>query len=184
MKGPNPVRVLRWIQKLPFMSEERLLELYPPFFFIGLKVKQVASDFRSMTVVVPFRWYLRNMHNSMFGGILCAASDPLPALLCEKIFKNIEVWSKKQTIEFLKPARSNIRFDVSIPEEAVVEIEKRLREASKAEWEFEFEILDDRDRVVGRVRNTVYMKNKSPALDSHGEPKRDLLNPLDVKDKT
>src|SRR5690242_2465947 len=96
------VKLSRWRR----FSDARLLEWYPPFLFMGVKVTEVARDYRKIRVEKPLRWYGKNMYGSMFGGFLAAVTDPLPALMCQRIFPGCQGWTKSHYVDFLKPARN------------------------------------------------------------------------------
>jgi acyl-coenzyme A thioesterase PaaI-like protein len=152
----------RWLQRVEFFPEHRRLEMYPPFLFMGAKVVSVASDYRKLHVRIPLRWYFKNMHGSMFGGFIAAISDPLPALLCSKIFPGLQVWTKKMSVEFLKPARTGLDLYLQLPETSIDTIAKDLQAFGRSEHEFSFDLTDARRRIVASVKNTVFMCRKDP----------------------
>ena len=127
---------------------------------MGVKVLRVAPDYRELSLEVPLRWYGRNMHGTMFGGFMCAVSDPLPTLLCERIFKGVQVWTRKNAVEFHKPARSRLSLTVVIRPEDIATIEKELELKGQTTHTFEFSFIDKRDRVIATVSNTVYLRRK------------------------
>ncbi len=151
----NPVS---FMARLGFISETRMLELYPPFFFMGLKVVEVSKDYRLCRIRVPLRWYLKNHHGTFFGGAICSIADPIPALLCGRIFRGTQMWSQKVSVEFLKPLRGAVNLKVEIPEESIVRIRERLRETRTASETFTFSFWNDEGDEIARVENTVFLK--------------------------
>lgn len=150
----------RWLQRVEFFPEPKRLEWYPPFLFMGVKVVEVSSDYRKAHLRVPLRWYFKNMHGSMFGGFICAVADPVPALLCSKVFPGIQVWTKQIAVEFLKPARTALDVFIDLPVATLDLARRELDFGGKSSQKFEFDIVDARRRVVASVQNTVFMRRK------------------------
>ena len=148
----------QWVTSLP-ISEKRMLELFPPFLFMGVKV--LGGDMqkhRWIEVRLPLKWRSKNMHGTMFGGLVCCLSDPLPTLLCERIFEGTLVWTKKQTVHFRRPARTDLDLKVEISEEAILDIQKQLDEKGSAERAFHFQFKDQKQRVIADVENIIFLK--------------------------
>jgi hypothetical protein len=151
----NPVSFLA---RVGFLSESRMLELYPPFFFMRLKVVSVAADYRSCHIRVPLGWHLKNHHGTFFGGAICSIADPLPALLCGRIFPGTRIWSKRVAVEFLMPARSAVNMKIQIPEDSVSRIRAQLEAGAAAEEMFRFSFWSDDGKELARVENSVFLK--------------------------
>ncbi len=143
------------------LTDRRLLELYPPFFFMGAKVLDVSKDYRWIDVYLPLRWYGRNMHGTMFGGWLSAVSDPLPALLCAKAFPDVVVWTKSHCVDFKRPARSGVHLRVEMNDVLHAQIMKDLETQGRSSPVFEYEIKDRNSRTIARVRNVAFVGLKS-----------------------
>ena len=149
--------------KLDFVPEKRLMELYPPFLFMGVKVKKVSPDYRHLHLHLPLRWYGKNMHGSMFGGFICSVSDPMPVLMCLRLFPDAQAWTKSHLLEFLKPARGSLDLKIDIEDEAVERVRADLDRTGSAHYDFEYRLTDSRNRVVAKVTNSVYLRIKSGA---------------------
>jgi acyl-coenzyme A thioesterase PaaI-like protein len=152
---------------LDFISDTKKLELYPPFLLMGLKVVRVSEDFRHLTVRLPLRWYGRNHHATMFGGFMASVADPLPALLCGKHFPHCEVWTKRMSITFLRPGRTDLELRVDITQEQIEKIQRELDETGSATPQFECFFWDEKNRRIARVKNIVAMKKRKK---THEEP--------------
>jgi len=153
----NIISLLKIFSKF---SEVKAFEFYPPFWFMGVKIKKITDDYRQIDVTVPIRWYAKNAHGSLFGGFLCAVSDPLAALLCGKIFPGSEVWTKEHHIDFLRPAKSRLHLSVIVTQEHVDLIEKELNEKGQCQPVFESYFLDEKDKKIAKVINTVFIRRK------------------------
>lgn len=141
-----------------------LIEYYPPFFFIGVRIEQISKDYRELLVSVPLRWYSKNLHGTMFGGHLCAVADPFPALMCGRIIGDLDVWSKVCSVEFKRPARGRVFMKIQVHEHDLVEIRRQIQEGQKAIHTFKFDYRDRRGTVIAEVSNTVYLKKRAREL--------------------
>jgi uncharacterized protein (TIGR00369 family) len=169
IKMPNTVDLLH---AFDFIGESRKLELYPPFFFMGIKVTHLHSEYRQLSVRLPLRWSSKNHHGTMFGGFIAALADPLPALLCARIFPGTDVWTKKCSVQFLRPGRTDLEVRVEVTEEHVQSIGAELSRSGASAPRFHYYFYDSRDRKIARVTNIVAMKmrrNSATDTESHGE---------------
>lgn len=162
------MNVVRFLGLFKFLSDRRLLELYPPFFLMGVRIRDVHPQYRSMKAILPLRWYGKNFHGTMYGGFIASVSDPLAALLCLKIFRKVEVWTKKHEVEFLRPAKSELTFMVEVSEQDVQEIQTQLDKEGRATHEFSFPCVDRHGRVIAQIRNQVFLRlRRKREKDSH-----------------
>lgn len=145
----------RWLQDL------RRIELYPPFMMMGVKVKEMSEDHREALFTLPLKWWAKNMHGTQFGGFICAVTDPLPALMCGKIFPGTIYWTKYNAVEFHKPAQGTLYIKVKITEKDIHSIQSALDRDGKTVHYFEFECRDSSGTLIASVRNGVYVRTKS-----------------------
>lgn len=154
------MKIYQWILKFQALPLEKLLELYPPFLWMGMKITYLSKDFKTLEARVPLRWYVRNMHGTMFGGQICAATDPLPAMMCSRIFKNVDVWTKRHAVEFKRPARSDLTIKIQITDADLDQIRQELDTHRRCSYDFRFNILDQQNHIVARVRNRVFFRKR------------------------
>jgi acyl-coenzyme A thioesterase PaaI-like protein len=147
--------------------EAKLLEFYPPFFFMGAKVAKITSDYRSIRVELPLRWYSKNHNGTMFGGFICAISDPIAALLCSRIFAECEVWTQSHSVKFLRPGRTRLHFDIHITDQDLEQIRLGLETHHKMSHTFEFDFKDRHQKVIAHVSNTVFLRKLSHRKQRH-----------------
>ena len=57
------------------------MNLWPPFLGAGIRVKQIAPDYKEVVVSMKLRWYNRNYVGTHFGGSLAAMTDPFYMLM-------------------------------------------------------------------------------------------------------
>lgn len=147
--------------RVKFVPPRLLLQFYPPFLFMGVKIKVFTKDHRRMVIQLPLRWYGKNVHGTMFGGFLCAVSDPLPALLCGRIFRGVEVWTKSHAVEFIRPAKTSVEAEVVISDEDVAAISEALNAEGKTSHTFRFSFRDEYLHEIATVANTVYFRKRA-----------------------
>ena len=85
------MNALQFMKGLDFLSPRRRLEWYPPFWFMRVKVLELADDWSTVRLRLPLTVFSRNMGDSMFGGYQTAVADPIAALACVNRFPGFEV---------------------------------------------------------------------------------------------
>src|SRR5947207_11373133 len=139
----------------------RLLNVWPPFRAAGIRVREIAPDFRSATVELRMRLLNRNYVGTHFGGSLFAMTDPFFMIMMMKnLGPEYLVWDKTGTIRFLKPARGTVVARFRIPEERVAEARAATQAGEKFEPKFVVEIVDAEGVTVADVEKTLYIRRK------------------------
>jgi len=142
-------------------TSRRLMNLWPPFLFSGIRVTEISPDFRYVRVELRQHWYNRNYVGTHFGGSLFAMADPFRMIpLLRVLGHDYIVWDQAAEIEFLKPGRGTVSAEFRLDDATVAEIraatagdEKHLR------W-FETELRSAEGEIVARVRKQVYIRRK------------------------
>jgi hypothetical protein len=138
------------------------IRLYPPLFFQRIWVKSFAKDFKGVSVVVRKSIFNKNYNNSIFGGTLFAAADPFYPLLFHQIFlrkgHNVIVWLKSAQIQYLKPAATNMYFDISIDDATIQEAEQMLVNEGKFIKTFGIEIYNKQHELCVTVQIEAYAR--------------------------
>jgi acyl-coenzyme A thioesterase PaaI-like protein len=145
---------------LGLLNNLKILEIYPPFLFMGAKIKSISKDGRELHARLPLRWYTQNIHGTMFGGFLCALADPLPAIMCARLLPDVDVWTKTNMVDFVVPARGTVDLKIAITQKDMSTIRKALRTKSKALHRFDFAYTDRTGTIIAHVQNTVYFRMK------------------------
>ena len=156
------LNLLNWFQKTDLLSDTQKLALYPPFLFMGAHITSLTPDYRELKVKLPLRWYARNHYGTMFGGFMSSLADPLPALLCHKIFPDTEVWTKRLNLHFLRPGRTDLELRIEISQEQIDEMARELSETGKSRPKFRFYYFDAHEHKVAVVENTVAIRKLKP----------------------
>ena len=139
----------------------RLLNWWPPFRAAGIRVREIAPDFRSATVELRMRLFNRNYVGTHFGGSLFAMTDPFFMIMMMKnLGPEYVVWDKAGTVRFLKPARGTVTARFHLPEEHVNEARERTAGGEKHEPRFRVDIVDATGTTVADVEKTLYIRRK------------------------
>src|SRR5262245_25963643 len=93
-------RFMRFVTRSGLVSDARLLELYPPFLPMRIKVVEITNGWRSVRIKLPLNARSRNPGGVMFGGYQAALADPIAALACARVFPGYSVWTRAMNISF------------------------------------------------------------------------------------
>ena len=138
-----------------------LINIYPPFFFSGIKVVKVSKDFRYIKVKLKLRWYNRNYVGTQFGGNLFSMTDPFYMIMFIKnLGKDYIVWDKSSCIKFIKPGTTDVFAEFFLNEEMLNKAKKAVEEKGKHEPVFKVEIKDKKENLVALVEKKVYIRKK------------------------
>ncbi|GEQ84771.1 hypothetical protein ULMS_02790 [Patiriisocius marinistellae] len=126
------------------------------------RITHVSKDIMKVTVKLPVSWKNRNYMNSIYGGSLFSAVDPIPMIQLVNILgKEYVVWDKSAVIHFKRPAKENVYADFIFNEAEISEIRKRIA------FEKEFDItkstsLTNKEKsiVYCTVDKTIYIAEK------------------------
>jgi acyl-coenzyme A thioesterase PaaI-like protein len=139
----------------------RLFNWWPPFRAAGIRVRDIAPDFRSATVELRMRLFNRNYVGTHFGGSLFAMTDPFFMILMMKnLGPEYVVWDKQGTVRFLKPARGTVTARFQLPEERIHEARKATASGQKFEPVFRVEIVDAEGVTVADVEKILHIRRR------------------------
>jgi len=146
--------------KRPLSSRtvRRLINFWPPLFFAGIRLTRMSEDWRRAEAELRLRWWNRNAVGTMFGGSLFAMTDPFyPLMLQHNLGSDYIVWMKSASLEFLSPGRTIARARFLLTPESLQEIRDETASGRKSEPVFRVEICDPQDKLIARVRMTLYV---------------------------
>lgn len=139
----------------------RVLNLWPPFLFAGIRVVAIAEDWRHARVELRMRPWNRNYVGSHFGGSLFAMTDPFWMVLAmHALGPDHIVWDQAGAIEFLKPGRGTVSAEFHLDDAVLAELQAATADGSKHLHWFETEVTDAGGEVVARVRKQLYLRRK------------------------
>ena len=142
----------------------RLMNLWPPFFFTGIRCTHLAEDYRSAEVELRLRWYNRNYVGVQFGGSLFAMTDPFYMLmLVHALGRDHVVWDKAAAIDFVAPGRGTVRAHFRLDDARLAEIRAEAASGAKVLPTFRVEVTDAAGGLVATVDRTLYVRRKRAA---------------------
>ena len=139
----------------------KALSYWPPYFFSGVSVKRINSDFTRIEVCLKQRFWNTNYVGTHFGGTLYSMCDPFYMfILLEKLKKDHIIWDRAATVEFVKPGKGTVTAVFEISKKTIESIEKEALLQFKSNYLFRTEIVDSENQVVARVEKVIYVRRK------------------------
>ena len=140
----------------------RILNLWSPFLFAGIKVMEIDEDWRGARVRLRMHAWNRNAVGTHFGGSLFAMCDPFWMLLAmHALGPDYIVWDKAGEIEFVKPGKGTVEAVFQLDDAALDEIRAATSNGEKALRWFENTVTDAEGEIVARVRKQLYVRRKA-----------------------
>lgn len=139
----------------------RLMNLWPPFLFAGIRVVSIADDWSQAHVRLHRRWYNRNYVGTHFGGSLFAMTDPFWMLLVmQNLGRDYIVWDKAAQIEFIAPGRDHVQAHFLVDPERIESIRSATASGDKCLPWFDTDVVATDGTVIAQVRKQLYVRRK------------------------
>lgn len=139
----------------------RLLNMWPPLLFSGIRVVSWADDYTSVTIRLAKSRITSNNFGTQYGGSLYSMTDPFFAImLMQQIGPGYTVWDQRGEIEYVAPGRTAVTTEMTMPADAVQSIVKAAASGEKVLRWFECDIVDADGVTVARVRKQLYIRRK------------------------
>lgn len=152
-KVARKARVLRWA-----------MNLYPPYFGAGIKVRRISSDFREVQVSMGLKWYNRNYVRTQFGGSLYSMTDPFYMLmLMQNLGRDYIVWDQAAQIKFVSPGKGVVHAEFKIDQAMLDDIRQHTASGEKYLPKYQATVYDDHGTLVAQVEKTLYIRRKPKA---------------------
>lgn len=145
----------------------RLINVWPPFRFAGIRVVELAADWSRVVVELRLRPLTRNYMGTQFGGSMFAMTDPFSViLLMNRLGPDYVVWDKAAEIDFVAPGRSDVRTTITIPDELVEDLRQAASSGAPVLRWVQHDIVGRRGEVVASVRRQLYVRRKGERRSS------------------
>lgn len=127
------------------------------------KIVSVSSNLKNISIKLPLNWKNRNYVNTIFGGSMFAAVDPIPMVqLMYLLGKNYVVWDKSANIQFKRPGNQNLYAVFTYTQEEVDFIKKSVENHNEVEIVKTTQLTNKRqDKVFCVVDKTIYIASKT-----------------------
>ncbi len=140
-----------------------IMNLWPPFFFPGIKVMDISKDYRYARVDLKWRPWTRNINNTQYGGSLFSMTDPIVALMLFGAlgWDRYLIWDKYADIEFVAPGRGRLTAEFHLDDDVLHEIKKATESGEKYFPEFVVNVRDQDGELVCRLTRRIYVRLRS-----------------------
>ena len=150
-----------------FLSKAKLFKigfnLSPMYRRSTAKIDHVSADLMNVRVKLPISYKNRNYVNSIFGGSMFSAVDPIPMVqLMNLIGEDYVVWDKSAEIKFKRPANQNLFAEFVYTPEELENIKKRVAVENEIEI-VKSTSLTNKEQTIEFcvVHKTLYIATKS-----------------------
>lgn len=98
------------------------------------KIISVTKDLKEIRIKIPISYKNKNYVNTIFGGSMFAAVDPIPMVqLIHLLNEEYVVWDKSADIYFKKPAKENLYASFTFSEEELETIKQGVEAKNEIE---------------------------------------------------
>jgi hypothetical protein len=150
--------LMRFVTRSGIIPDARLLELYPPFRPMRIKVLEIADGWRHVRILLPLNAMSRNPGGVMFGGYQAALADPVAALACARVFPGYSVWTRAMSISFDHGGNSDLEMRFSLTPEQEADIRMELEREGRSTPSFEYGYFRKDGVRCTVIRNTVAIR--------------------------
>src|SRR5271167_2688214 len=139
----------------------RWVNLWPPLLGMGIRVRHIAPDMRSVDVEMNLRFWNANYVGTHFGRSLFAMTDPFYMLmLMANLGRDYIVWDKAATIRYKKPGRGTVRAEFRLTDDQIDDIREKLKTLPKYEPVFQVNVKDEAGVLIAEVEKAIHVKKK------------------------
>lgn len=139
----------------------RFFNIWPPFLFAGIRVQEIAPDWRYARVRLKLGRFNRNYVGTHFGGNLFSMTDPFwMILVMHCLGRDYIVWDKAGTIDFVSPGRTDVYAEFRVDDAVLDELRAATANGEKYLRWFDVDIKTAGGDVVARVRKQLYVRRK------------------------
>jgi hypothetical protein len=149
---------MKFVSRSGILSDGRLLEMYPPFVPMRIKVLEISEGWRNVRIRLPLNALSRNPGGVMFGGYQAALADPIAALACARVFPGYSVWTRAIAISFDHGGNSDLEMRFSLTPEQEADIRIELERGGRATPTFEYGYFRKDGVRCTVIRNTVAIR--------------------------
>jgi acyl-coenzyme A thioesterase PaaI-like protein len=139
------------------------LNIWPPLFFAGIRIKHISADFKTARVELTLRPWNKNAVGTHFGGSLFAMTDPFCMLMIlVQLGDDYVVWDKAADIDFIKPGKGKVIAEFSINQNLIDEIIVNTANGAKYLPQIPVYVKDEQGDIVAKLNRTLYIRKKKP----------------------
>jgi acyl-coenzyme A thioesterase PaaI-like protein len=155
---PLMQRLMKFVAGSGILPDARLLEMYPPFMPMRIKVIEIKENWRTVRILLPLNARSRNPGGVMFGGYQAALADPIAALACARVFPGFSVWTRAMSISFDHGGNSDLEMRFTLTTGQEKDIRMQLETEGRATPTFEYGYVRKDGVQCTVIRNTVAIR--------------------------
>lgn len=127
------------------------------------RITYVSEDLLKIKVILRIGYKNRNYVNSIFGGSMFSAVDPIPMVqLMNLLGKDFVVWDKSAEIFFKRPAKEHLYANFTYTLEELDEIKNNIAQKNEMEIVKTTSLTNKNETIVYcQVKKTIYIADKT-----------------------
>lgn len=139
------------------------------------RINTVSEDLLNISIKLPIGYKNRNYMNSIFGGSMFSAVDPIPMVQLVNLLGNdYVVWDKSAAIFFKRPAKENLYADFSYTLEELEEIRNNVALQKEIEIIKSTSLTNKSKTIVYcEVKKTIYIADKTYYKEKRAQSKKE-----------
>jgi acyl-coenzyme A thioesterase PaaI-like protein len=142
-------------------SLRRFVNWWPPFLFSGIRLLELADDWRYARVRLKLGRFNRNYVGTHFGGSLFSMTDPFwMILIMECLGRDYIVWDKAGEISFVQPGRADVFAEFRVEETVLDELRAATASGEKHLRWFATDVKTAKGEIIAQVRKQLYIRRK------------------------
>ena len=138
-----------------------MMNTWPPFLFAGIRILEIAPDYRYAKVKLKKKILTTNYVGTLFGGSLFAMTDPFyMVMILKNLGKDYIVWDKRSEIEYVSPGTATVFAEFHLWDAELDEIKAEVAASGKYLKWFEVELKTAEGVLVAIVKKQIYFRAK------------------------
>ena len=152
--SPGP-RLMRW-----------MMNSWSPFRGAGIKVIEIAKDYRRVRVELRMKLLNRNYMGTHFGGSLFSMTDPFYVIMLSQILgRDYIIWDKAASIRFRAPGTGTVGAEFEVTQAMIDEIKNHTETGEKYEPTYPVEVKDATGKLIAVVEKTLHVRRADLAAN-------------------
>ena len=142
------------VNDVQFLIREKV----PVADFIGLEIEVVEPGHARLRM--PFSPQIKNHLDIVYAGAIFALAEISGGVAMLSAFEqdNCTVLARRMEIDYVRPSRSDLLCEVTVPATVVAENQAAIQAEGKTDVILPIEVQDDRGRIVARVSAFYYLR--------------------------
>lgn len=138
------------------------MNVWPPYRFAGIRVREIADDFRYARVELRMGLTNRNYVNVHFGGSLFAMADPFYMLMYMKnLGSDFVVWDKAAKIDFVRPGRGRVWAEFRLDQADFERARAETADGQRFLVTHPVSVVDQGGVLVASIQRTIHIRRKN-----------------------